>query len=107
MNDGALGRARIESPARERGFMTERRRGWLISLAKLAISVAIVTYLVHDVRRTDPDTFARLRREPKDWTLLCCAWACFVGALMLGWMRWRALASALGLRISVRDAARL
>jgi uncharacterized protein (TIRG00374 family) len=79
----------------------------LAALAKLAVSVSIVAYLVIDVQRSDPGTFTRLATEPKDWTLLFFAWTCFVAALVLGWMRWRALARVLGIEMRPRDAARL
>jgi len=41
----------------------------LAALAKLAVSVSIVAYLIFDVQRSDPETFTRLVAEPKDWTL--------------------------------------
>jgi uncharacterized protein (TIRG00374 family) len=79
----------------------------LVALAKLAVSVSLVAYLIYDVQRTDPETFTRLSSEPKHWALLAAAWGCFVGALVLGWMRWRSLAAALGVPMQARDAARL
>ena len=85
---------------------SDRRARWT-RLAKLLVSVSIVAYLVIDTQHSDPETFARLRTETKQWSALGGAWAFLVTALLLGWMRWRMLAGALGLPMRVRDAARL
>jgi hypothetical protein len=79
----------------------------LTALAKLAVSVSLVAYLIYDVQESDPTTFARLRHEPKDWSALAAAWICFVAALVLGWLRWRALAARVGVRMHITDAMRL
>lgn len=71
-------------------------RRLLTNLAKLSISIALLAYLFSDVQRSDPETFARLREHPPSWETLLFGWACLMGALLAGVMRWQALLIAVG-----------
>jgi glycosyltransferase 2 family protein len=79
----------------------------LVILVKLAFSLAIISYLVMEIRNRDPQTFAHLVHGPKNWTRLAAAWAAFVAALVLGGARWLVLVRALQLQCSVAAALRL
>lgn len=79
----------------------------LVNLLKLGLSLAIVTWLVGDVVRSNPDIFATLRDEPKSWPHLGAAGVCLLAALMVGWTRWCMISRTLGLDISLRDTYRL
>jgi hypothetical protein len=79
----------------------------IVNVVKLAVSLAILAYLVTQIQSSHPETFVRLRTEPKNWPLLMAAWACLAGAIMLGWTRWSLLARSLGLDVPLRDAFRI
>ncbi|MCX7425709.1 MAG: lysylphosphatidylglycerol synthase transmembrane domain-containing protein [Planctomycetia bacterium] len=66
----------------------------LVVLLKIGVSVAIIAYLVFDATR-DPELFANLRDQPKQWGLFVAA--CFLcgGAIMLTLVRWHYLVRAL------------
>ena len=49
----------------------------LVVLLKIGVSVAILAYLVFDATR-NPEVFANLRDQPKDWGLFLAA--CFSAA---------------------------
>lgn len=85
--------------------MTLRKH--LATLAKAAISLGLLAYLITDVRQSDPTTFGRLLAEPKRWELLIAAWTCFVGALGAGLWRWQRLSQSLGVAIGGAAAARI
>jgi hypothetical protein len=75
-----------------------RRRRILVNALRFALSGAILAHVIEGVRSEDPETFARLLGQPKDWSLLCLAWACCATALGVGYMRWHVLIRGLGLR---------
>lgn len=77
------------------------------NLLKAAVSIGLVLYLLHDARSGDPQTFARLLAEPKQWQLLIAAWTCFLLALGAGLVRWRLLAAAVGLDCDARQTLRI
>lgn len=79
----------------------------LLILLKLTISLAVVSYLLTEVRARDPDTFTRLAAEPKNWGLLTAAWGCFVAALLFGVLRWLLLVRALAIQCTVFEAVRI
>jgi uncharacterized protein (TIRG00374 family) len=79
----------------------------LVIVLKLGISLALITYLVTDVQRRDPNTFTRLRSEPKDWSVLATAAACALTGLMLNVGRWHLLIRTLGLPYRLRQTFRL
>ena len=77
----------------------------LVTLLKLGISVALISYLVWQAQQDK--SFAALRDQPKDWRLLAAAWACMLMVVVICIFRWLLLVRALGLPFPVRDAFRL
>jgi uncharacterized membrane protein YbhN (UPF0104 family) len=80
---------------------------WLGSGLKYGVSLAIIAWLVHDVRSQDPGAFARLVDEPKDWRLLSLAWLLCALGVAIAILRWYYLVVALALRFTPKDAFRL
>ena len=79
----------------------------LITLAKYAVSIGIVYWLITSVKNDNPKVFTNLRDQPKDWTMLVAGTALCLGAVMLTIYRWYLLVRALELPFRVRDAFRL
>ena len=77
----------------------------LIAFVKFGVSIGIIAYLA--IRAQRDGTFIPLIEQPKHWGLLSMAFAAYLAAVVLSFLRWRALVVALGLRFSVRDALRL
>jgi uncharacterized membrane protein YbhN (UPF0104 family) len=77
----------------------------LITLAKFGVSSGIIAYLA--IRAHRDGTFIPLIEQPKHWGLLALAFCAYLAAVLLSFLRWRALVVALGLTFSVRDALRL
>jgi uncharacterized membrane protein YbhN (UPF0104 family) len=71
-------------------------RRLLLNLAKLGISMGLLAYLVAEVRRTDPATFERLWQVAPHGPTLLLGWACLIGSLAAGVLRWHAVLAALG-----------
>jgi len=82
-------------------------RALLVNLARVAFSLGLLAWLVHDVRSGAPETFHHLIAEPKRWHLLGVAWLCFLLALGAGLVRWQRLARAVGLPCSAPQALRI
>lgn len=76
-----------------------------IALAKLGVSIGIVAFLT--IRAHRDGTFAPLVDQPKHWGLLALGLAAFLAAVLMSFVRWRALVVALGMPFSIRDAMRL
>jgi uncharacterized protein (TIRG00374 family) len=79
----------------------------LITLAKYGVSIGIIYWLICDVQSSDPETFTRLRNEPKNWALLTAATVLCLVAVMTTIVRWYLLVRALDLPFRLRDAFRL
>lgn len=79
----------------------------IVNLLRFGISAAVLIYLITDIRREDPGTFARLLSDPKEWTALAAAWLCCAAALAAGFVRWWVLIRGLGLTARLRDAMRI
>jgi glycosyltransferase 2 family protein len=81
----------------------------LITLLKVAISLAIIGYLVYDATRAKEggNVFANLVEEPKHWNLLATAWACCTVAVLLTFVRWWYLVRALDVPCRFPDALRI
>lgn len=77
----------------------------IISLLKIAISVAILAYLVRDALNNQ--AFDQLQQQPKHWGLLAAAWVVCGSAVLLTLLRWYYLVRALQLPFRLRDALRL
>ncbi len=79
----------------------------VLTAIKWSISLAIIVYLVRSVMADNPETFARLRDESKDWSLLAIALALELTAVTLTFVRWYWLVRALDLPFRFADALRL
>jgi glycosyltransferase 2 family protein len=74
-------------------------------LLKVAVSAAILGYLIYDAARGD--VFANLVDEPKQWNMLAAAWGFCAVAVLLTFIRWWYLVRALGVSCRFRDALRI
>jgi hypothetical protein len=81
----------------------------LITLLKVAISAAIIGYLVYDATRSKGhgNVFANLRDQPKQWDMLAAAWAFCTVSVLLTFVRWWYLVRALDIPCRFRDAIRI
>jgi glycosyltransferase 2 family protein len=82
----------------------------LITLLKVALSLAIIAYLVWNsvrAREGRPNVFAELVAQPKQWDLLVASWLVCTAAVVLTLVRWWYLVRALDLPFPMRDALRL
>ena len=77
----------------------------LLGLAKLALAIGLLAYLVFQAARYEG--FARLVQQPKDWRLLAAALLTTLAAVALSFVRWYLLVRTLDLRFRLRDALRL
>jgi uncharacterized membrane protein YbhN (UPF0104 family) len=75
------------------------------ALLKLAVSVALLTYLV--LKATHDDSFQQLRDQPKNWTMLGAALVVELAAVVVTIVRWRLLVAAVEIPFSMREAFRL
>ncbi len=81
----------------------------LITLLKVAISAAIIGYLVYDATRgqKNGNVFANLRDQPKQWDMLAAAWAACTVAVLLTFLRWWYLVRTLDVPCRFADAVRI
>ncbi len=81
----------------------------LVTLLKIALSAAILGYLVWNSTRGEKNVnvFANLRNQPKDWPMLAAAWACCTAAVLLTFVRWWYLVRALEIPCRFADAIRI
>ena len=76
----------------------------LVTIAKLAILVAILTWIISTFPKKDWDT---LISQPKDWSLLGMALLIVLAAHLITFWRWQILVNALGVPMSLLEAIRL
>lgn len=78
---------------------------------KVALSAAIIGYLVYDATQTESaehgNVFSNLVHQPKRWDVLAAAWACCAGAVLLTFIRWWHLVRALDVPLRFRDSIRI
>jgi glycosyltransferase 2 family protein len=81
----------------------------LITLLKIALSAAIVGYLVYDATQNKGrgNVFANLRDQPKRWDMFAAAWVFCTIAVLITFVRWWYLVRALGIPCRFRDAIRI
>jgi glycosyltransferase 2 family protein len=81
----------------------------VFTLLKVALSAAIIGYLVYDVTRGKggANVFANLVAQPKQWGMLAAAWGCCFFATLLTFIRWWFLIRALGIPCRFRDSIRI
>jgi len=77
------------------------------TLIKLAISVAILTYVVLDIQERSPDTFYNLLHAPKDWRWFAASLACYALALLIGLIRWQMIARVVQVDVSFKEILRI
>ena len=97
-------------PPGRRDLLTENNlKRLLITLLKIALSAAILGYLVWNSTRGEKNVnvFANLRNQPKDWPMLAAAWACCTAAVLLTFVRWWYLVRALDIPCRFADAIRI
>ncbi len=82
-----------------------RQRNTLLVAAKLSLAVVILGYLLVQVQRQAG--FARLVHEPKQWHFLAIGLLCTLLAIILSFVRWHVLLTALGLNFRLFDTVRL
>lgn len=81
----------------------------LSTFVKIALSVAIIAYLVYDATQSKEhgNVFANLIHQPKRWDLLAAAWAMCTVAVLLTFLRWWYLVRALDVPCRLADAVRI
>jgi glycosyltransferase 2 family protein len=81
----------------------------IITLLKVALSAAIMGYLVYDAvqGKGHGNVFANLLNQPKQWDMLAAAWACCTVAVLLTFVRWWYLVRALDVPCSFPAAIRI
>lgn len=81
----------------------------LVMLLKVAISAAIIGYLVYDAvhGKGRGNVFANLVDESKNWNLLFGAWAACTLATIITFVRWWLLVRSQGVPCPLRDAIRI
>lgn len=84
---------------------------FLVTLLKIAISAAIIAYLVHSAMGAkdaeDRNIFQRLLNQPKQWGLLAAACAFCASAVMLTLVRWWYLVRALEIPLRFASGLRI
>ncbi len=84
--------------------MYHRSKAIFVSLAKFAIPVAIIAWLL---LRMEPSEWQQLREQPKDYLLLVTALFIAIAAMVLSFLRWWLLVRCQGIAITVVEACRL
>jgi glycosyltransferase 2 family protein len=81
----------------------------LITLLKVALSAAIIGYLVYDATQSKEhgNVFTNLVHQPKRWDMLAAAWASCLLAVLLTFIRWWYLVRALDVPCRLADAVRI
>ncbi len=82
-----------------------KAKRWLIGLAKVGVSAAILFWLFG--KAVQDDSFHQLQRQPKDWPLLVAALATTLFAVTITIVRWLLLVRAVELPFTLREALRL
>lgn len=79
----------------------------VLGILRIALPVAILAWLLHDVHRKDPEALLRLATRPKDPWLLLASVACLLAATCCSFVRWFLLVRALDIPFTLRKAFRL
>ncbi|MBU4399414.1 MAG: flippase-like domain-containing protein, partial [Planctomycetes bacterium] len=81
----------------------------LATLLKIAVSAAIIGYLVYDATqgKGNANVFANLVNQPKHWGILVLAWWSCAVAVLLTFIRWWYLVRALDIPCPFFDAIRI
>lgn len=79
----------------------------IVGLLKVALSAAIVLWLLWDALSQDPEAVSRLRGGEKNWWLLVAAATACISAVLITLVRWHFLVRALGLPFRLKDAFRI
>jgi glycosyltransferase 2 family protein len=79
-------------------------RRTLLTIAKFALAIAILSYLGYQVYKNNG--FTRLWEQQKNWPLLAAAVVCTFTAILLNFIRWHFLIRAVGIDIRLRDTTR-
>ena len=82
-----------------------RIRRTLIALAKVALALALLAYLLSQA--SEHDMFTKLVEQPKRWSLLLAGLVCTLSATSLTFVRWHLLVRAVGIRIRLLNTLRL
>ena len=77
----------------------------LVALAKVALALALLTYLLNQAK--EHDMFTKLVEQPKHWPLLFAGLGCTLTATTLTFVRWHLLVQAVGIRTRLLDTMRL
>jgi uncharacterized protein (TIRG00374 family) len=73
----------------------------------VVVPIALVTWLLVDVPRRDPELFHTLRNQPKNWVALSGGVLMVLVATLIAFYRWMLLVRGLGLPFRLADALRL
>lgn len=79
----------------------------LVLIAKLALSLSILVYVVIHAKSENPGLFADFVAREKNWPALLLAWALCMLAVFITLLRWYYLVRAIGLPFRLSDALRL
>jgi uncharacterized membrane protein YbhN (UPF0104 family) len=82
-----------------------RIRRSLVAVAKIALTIALLGYLLNQAR--EHDTFTQLIEQPKRWPLLLAGLACTLLSITLTFARWHLFIRAVGISIGLLDTMRL
>jgi glycosyltransferase 2 family protein len=88
-----------------RGIWEQTVKKYLILLLKVALSVAILGYLVWQARHDN--TFTVLRDQPKRWGMFVAAWFFCAGAVLVTLIRWHYLIRALDIPSRFSNSLRI
>lgn len=102
----------VADPAARESAASESRdasrwKRYVINFVKYGVSLAIIVWLIQSTRQSNPEVFARLTSEPKDWTQMTLALAFCMAGVILTFVRWYYLVRAVELPFTIRDAFRL
>ena len=83
--------------------MHSHARRTVLTVLKIALALAILTYLVIQAR----EPFAQLSEKTIDWQFLAAALICTLATATLSFVRWHLLIRALGMSVRLIDTLRL
>jgi uncharacterized protein (TIRG00374 family) len=78
---------------------------FLVTLSKILVPIAIITYLVYEAQKGD--AFTDLRDQPKHWGMLALAWMFCTAAVLTTIVRWHFLVRALEIPTRLRNTLRI
>ena len=82
-----------------------RIRRIVVAVAKVALAVAILAYLLNQAR--EHDTFTQLVEQPKRWPLLAAGFVCAFTSILLTFVRWHLFVRAVGISLRLLETMRL